>query len=250
VLLEQDQLLARVRTLLDRVKGTPAHNNILHFGRAVLRSVALVNVTASWSINFFKSDKTLYTTYSRLVQAEARRLALLENDRRRQMVGSGIYGSEANQICYAALSLGCPGLTSYGAVSIQLRDIAIEARASVLEENSYCFFERHGIGAHLTAPIPAGFRAPWPTRHLVAMAKLGQRITDATTRAEFAALLLRAGTGRENDDFVEVHIYGSFDIRAVERVRVPRRPTKETPRMELELLKRAILSHNLSIEEV
>lgn len=246
---EQDALVQRVKALLDGIPASPRRDAVLGFGRAVLRSVAVVNVSASWAIQFFGSDKGLYTSYGRLVQAGARKRAAPEDDRARMMVEARLYGSQADHICYAALSLGCPGLTAYGEVSLQIRDVAVRTRASVLEENSYSFFERHALGTRAKADFPLGYRSPWSTRHLVAAAKLGIHLTDVSTEAEFGGLLLHAGATRHDDEFIEVHVYGTFDLRAVERVRFPARAGKQTSALELKLLKRSLRLHNIPVEE-
>ena len=50
------------------------------------------------------------------------------------------------------------------------------------------------------------------------MAKLSQRIHSTTQTDEYSALLLRQGATTEEDEFVEVHIWGPLTVRTIEQV--------------------------------
>lgn len=97
---------------------------------------------------------------------------------------------------------------------------------SLLEENSYTFFDQHHLGRIGTA-IPPGYRAVWADRAKLVIAKLTPRLTSATSKRELADLLLHAGATRKDDRFVEVHIYaeGGLDARDVDLVSFQRPPT-------------------------
>ena len=84
-------------------------------------------------------------------------------------------------------------------------------RMSLLEENSYAFYERHGLG-RLGSARPAGYFSTWDDRAKLVGAKLGPRVTIATDRAKLNALLLRSGGNRDDDDFVEIMIYADKGI--------------------------------------
>jgi hypothetical protein len=101
----------------------------------------------------------------------------------------------------------------------------------VFEENSVKFMERHEIGLADVNDLPKGYRAPWEDRSRLCTAKLGAAI-DATSRSEdFPTLLLKQGKTSDDDDFVEVHIWGPMSVRTFERVIV--RCKKNQPRKSI-----------------
>ena len=108
-------------------------------------------------------------------------------------------------------------MDSYEPYAIALKDLAVKDRATVLEENSYLFVERHDIRRGGAAPL--GYRATWAERHKLAVSKLGARVSNVMTQVDFARLLLSGGSNRVSDEFIEVHIYGPLDNNAIESVR-------------------------------
>ena len=85
--------------------------------------------------------------------------------------------------------------------------------------------QRTGVGG-------AGVRATWPDRARLAVAKLGGRVEPDASSDSFPRLLLSCGgAGPENDDYVEVHVYGSITARTLERVKIGNPRT--TPRAVL-----------------
>jgi hypothetical protein len=209
-----------------------AGSALTEFAQAVNASHAVANVDVDFLHKLLTDEKTLYTAYGKLIAAGARAPASVENDQQRTAVDGLLFGVCGAEIAYAALALDGRGLGSYGLVSLELRDVALAERASVLEENGYFFVQRHRI-----VPgdlLPGGYRAPWNTRREVAVAKLADRINAATTPSEHARLLLSSdGVDRRKDDFVEVHIYGPFNRRAIERITVLVKPASPQERQRL-----------------
>jgi len=194
------------------------------FEVAVKSSVAVVNFDLPALFHFVTTPNALYTSYDLAVTGEFRKPAQDQLDRRRRAVGGVLFGTYSPQIRYAALSLDGVGLTTYGQYSVVLRDVAISARATVLEKNSYEFTQSMNF-ADVT--IPKGYRATWESRHNLAVTKTCSEINSSVTPADFPAILLKSdGEHREQDKFIEVHIFGPFDVQAIERVigpaRVPR----------------------------
>ena len=92
----------------------------------------------------------------------------------------------------------------------------IAHRASVFEKNSVLWIQDIKFGdAH---DLPKGYRATWNNRGKICVAKLASKIDEATGSDEYSTLLMRQGASTEDDDFVEVHIWGSMTIRTFERV--------------------------------
>lgn len=180
-------------------------------------SCAVINVDIDFLHAFVTNNKTLYANYNNLVGSEIRKPALLEDGKRRRGIEATLFGDYAKHITYAALSLDGAGVKSYGAFSIVLRDIAIEKRATLLEDNSFQFVKKHEIRAGEGPPY--GYRALWENRHELATAKLEPRILAETSASEYAKILLNSTGNFDTDDFIEIHIYGNFDNNAIDRVK-------------------------------
>jgi hypothetical protein len=160
-------------------------------------------------------SKSIYTTYAKGVQAQARAVALPEDDKRRLGVESMLFGSYAMNIRYAALSINNRGLNSYNDFAITLRNAVIENRASLLEDNSFVFVRKHSL--IVGDSLPPGFRCSWKYRSLLAVSKLHERLKGAS-ESDFGAILLGSTGDRSKDEFIEVYIYHGFDKDSIETV--------------------------------
>ncbi len=215
---EQDELRRRVTEAVSAARSDGSFGALSDLAVAVRdQSSAVVNVTPDFALTFLSHQKSLYASYARQLVSSRRAKAAIDDDRARVAVESMLFGSSAGEVVYGALSLDGRGLRTYGPVSLVLDDASIRTRASVLETNSYAFTE--GIGP--TSELPLGRRAPWGMRHLVAASKLASRLTSDTKSNAFPALLLSPADHRREDEFIEVHIAGSFDSRAVKEVWIP-----------------------------
>lgn len=145
------------------------------------------------------------------VKGQLRKPAEFESDRHRLTVEGVMFGSYGENIRYAALSLDGAGLRSYGSYSLRFREVAINRRATLLEENSYVFVEKHGMTAG--KEIPSGYRSTWEEREKLALAKLAQRITPASSEGDFPGILLFSEGDYKTDDFIEIHIYGLLTLK-------------------------------------
>jgi hypothetical protein len=181
------------------------------------KTFAVINVDLLFLLQILPKDNLLYSTYQLGVRSQARKAAEPQNDQDRLGVEGTLFGSYGAQIRYAALSHDGSGLDSYEPYAIALKDLAVKDRATVLEENSYLFVERHDIRRGGAAPL--GYRATWAERHKLAVSKLGARVSNVMTQVDFARLLLSGGSNRVSDEFIEVHIYGPLDNNAIESVR-------------------------------
>jgi hypothetical protein len=134
-----------------------------------------------------------------------------------------------DKIRFAVLTLDEAGLSNFGDCFLVLRTEMIAHRASVFEENSLLFFSKHFAPILGKPHLPHGYRATWDERAMLCVAKLADRIDDATKPGAYSGILLRQGSTSEEDDFVEVHIWGSMTIRTLERV-IFKEPTSKVAR--------------------
>jgi len=179
------------------------------------KSGVVVSISAGLARRLLDDPNFIYVNYERLVGADARRPADSDNDRHRCAVGGQLFGSYANRIVYGVLSLTNDGLCTYGDVHCRLRSVTIEKRTSFLEANSYKFVRDHNIVAG--DKLPVGYAACWRYRHILALAKLADGLSKGQTESDWQLLLIHSdGQNRENDDFIETHIFEGFDTNAIE----------------------------------
>jgi len=184
----------------------------------IRKSVAVINVPFNYLYTFMMDDRQLYSNYYGLVDGEVRKAAKEEYDRQRRVVDSLLFGSYADKIRFGVLSLDGSGLTSYGNFAMRLSNFAIERRSSVLEENSFQFVRKLEI--RLSKPIPTGHRAGWDERHKLAMCKIFSELEDPLDQEQYQSLLVKNTCDRQKDGFIEVHIYGPFNNKAVDSVKM------------------------------
>jgi hypothetical protein len=207
----------RYRAAIAKATTAGSLSVLERFEHAVKGTCAVINADLRFLHYFVTSGEALYANYEGGVAGRIRKPAEFYNDLKRRGVGGTLFGGYAGEIIYAALSLDGAGPKSYGPYAIKLRDIAVSKRATVLENNSYDFTKKHRLGPG--DPRPVGYMANWENRHKLAVVKLAEYITPTTTDAEFAKLLLTSAGDRGTDEFIEVHVYGTFDLNAVESVK-------------------------------
>ncbi len=176
------------------------------------------------------SDDQVYATYYQKVAAGLQIPGHDSWNRLREIADTILYGDRNKaQIRFAALSLDGIGVANYGDCSMILKKPMIEHRASLFEENSVVFMERHDVRGKLKFVVPVGFRCPWDQRVDLCLAKLTGELHPATAPAEFAGILLFQGAHSGEDRFVEVHIWGSLTIRSFSRVVVQQWASPPSP---------------------
>lgn len=215
-LAEQDALEARYQAALNRAEPSSAPL-VQQFETAVAeRSQAVIARYATEMFALAANDKALYASFYGLVQGEARLPSDNFWDSVRGGVDNTLFPNYKEHIRFAALSLDERGLRRYGDCFIVLKDDMIAHPATVFEENSIVFMDRFKLP--LTAELPAGHRALWQDRGRLAVVKLADAINPGLAEADFPALLIRDGAQPEDDQFIEVHVYGPLSIHSVAAV--------------------------------
>ncbi|NOS90175.1 MAG: hypothetical protein HOP34_16860 [Methylococcaceae bacterium] len=185
-------------------------------------SLAAINCSVKFLHGFLTDNNPLYANYRQQTESATRKVAELNNDRQRVGTEGILYGSLAAHISYAALTVDKKGLISYGNCVMLLKDLTMANKATVLDENSYDFVRRHKILPGDRPP--AGYWASWHNRHRLAIAKLAEKVKLGSK--DYAALLLKSNGNRAEDEFIEVHIYGSFDKQAIAELALPGKAPK------------------------
>lgn len=185
-----------------------------NFRDAVAQSAAVVCCPLGKLSELVSSDNKLYQTFYQAVGSEARLPEDNEWDKIREPVDSLLFPHYHADIRCGSLTIDRTGISGYGGYGMVLKEAAIKDRATVFEENAILFVKRHRIVPG--DPIPKGYRAPWMKRGLLAIAKLGKRLTPKTTKTEFAKLL--SSSDNRDADCIEVHIHGPLHRRAIEHL--------------------------------
>jgi len=193
---------------------------LIEFGLAVMQSYAVLARSVGDIDAFVKSDRALYVSFHSQVRAGARVPEENDWDKGRMAAESTIHPNYADKINYTALSLNGIGVSWWGEYSIVLKAAHIARRTSVFEENPFLFCERHRVVAGKRPPL--GFRASWPDRQDLAMAKLADKLTATMGPDDFPAVLLDQGSSGADADFVECHIFGPLHRSSIEKVIGPK----------------------------
>ncbi len=183
-----------------------------------------------------------YKNYHQAVVSWDRDPAEAQHHADRSMVGDRLFPMYKEHIIYAVVSPDGRGLLNYGPVAVRWEVLAsyLGPRISLLEENSFTFYEQHELG-RLGAIIPAGYQAIWGDRAKLVAAKLASRLTTATSEGTLADLLMRPGATRKDDEFVEIFIYADegLETREVDQVTIQRAPMTSEERHRLDLVREA-----------
>jgi hypothetical protein len=196
------------------------------FGRAVLQSRAVICQNLGIVSSLVSSDNALYASFYKQIEGEVRLPEDNRFDRGRAAVDGTLFPNYHTKICFAALSLDNLGPTAYGAYTLVLKEKMIFQRATVFEENSFSFCQ---VKHHIVVgdSIPLGYRALWPERDQLAMAKSHSRLEPTTHPDEYPAILVHRASDPHDDDFIEVHIWGPIHRTAIERVVGPKPKSRE-----------------------
>ena len=206
-----------------RASARGAQTQALALEKAALGTSAVISMSLSGFRDFLEKESSLYSTYQMQVRSSVRQASTPEDDRMRLTVDATVHGSYGDRITYAALSADGRGVASYGVISMKLRDVTVSDRATVLENNSWHFVQSRNLFGKV---LPPGFLSIWTERHKLVCAKLADLVTSTTTADEMASLILTQAPKRQDEEFLEVHIFGTFNSTSVESVSGTSKTTK------------------------
>jgi hypothetical protein len=187
------------------------------FRRAVLSSKAVICRSLNALQALVSGDSALYSTFYQQVRSEARIPEDNLWDKARGAVDATLFPNYEENIRFGMLSLNDHGLTTYGAYVIVLREALIASRSTVFECNSVVFFQKMD-DTKVGDAAPLGYRAVWARRDRLAMAKHYGQIGPATAASDYSSILVKPGPTPQDEEFIEVHIYGPIHRRAIEKV--------------------------------
>ena len=245
---ERAALERRYQAALTKSANRGADDELKAFEAAVANSKAVIARSSGELLRLAMSDHEIYATFYQLIEGSVRASASDQWDFRRQVADAALFPGYFKHIRFAALSLDGAGLSTYGACSIVLRDDMIAHRSSVIEENSVIFVERHGL-AKKKGAVPPGYRAPWPDRAKVCVAKLHSSVDATTTQDEYCRLLMREGATSELHEFVEGHVFGPITVRTIEQVSVSKR-RKRADNVNIGRLREELGKFGVKVREV
>lgn len=238
---ERDALERRYHAALTEASARGAAKALKGFEAVAAKSKAVLTRSLGDLLRLAKGDNLFATYYQ--VRGD---VSGAEWDLRRTIADAVLFPGYHNQITIAALSLDESGLSRYGSCSIVLRNDMIAHRATVFEENSILFAERHRLGME-KGRVRHGYRAPWHERGKLCATKLHRHIGPDTVRDEYAALLMHEGATSEDDQFVEVHIFGPVTMRTIEQVSV-RKPRKGPDKVSIRWLEQELKKFGVTVK--
>ncbi len=214
---EREALAERYEHALGEAEGRGQRDAVAAFEEAARSSRAVMTRPVGELLRLATGDNELYATFYKTLGVT--RLPTGGSwDLLRAPVDEALFPTFKEEIRFAALSLDGKGLPHYGDCFITLRESMIAHRASVFEENTVVFMVRRGVPFADADKLKPGFRATWEERAKLCVAKLAARVAGPLDDEARAALLLAPAPEPDDDDFVEVHVYGPMTARTFERV--------------------------------
>lgn len=245
---EVEALRERVRYAQVAAMERGCADELEAFGTAAADAQAVMVRNLMVLDGFVSNQQASMVSYYKMVRAGARLPEDNDFDTNRARIDGTINPHGVHEeIQFAALSLDGRGVRWYGDYQVTLRDKMIAARSSVFEENPFRFCDKHPISPR--GSVPDGYRASWPRRGELAMAKLHPRLQAGISSDKFPGILVEQGSKSDDSDFIEVHIYGAIHARAVERV-IGSVPKRNADRVIWKRIKRTLVALDAKVDEV
>ena len=233
---EREELVKRDKAARDDCESRGVAPSLTKVDALAEQSRPVIAMSFATCDDILRSNK--YRNYDLRTATGERNPANPQNHADRAMVGAKLFPMYHQYIHYAALSPNGHALLSYGPIAVcwEVTPAYLERRASLLDENSFFFYDRYALGQR-GSMIPTGHRATWEDRAKLVAAKVSERLTSDANEINLVQLLLKPGATRNEDNFVEIAIYADvgLDTRDVTKVTLQRAPTtsEEVHRMKL-----------------
>jgi hypothetical protein len=196
------------------------------------------------------AEKQDYLPYRAAVEQGKRPKADFVNDRGRCLVEAAFYGIDGGRIVYAALALDDAGLLNYGKISMLLKNKSIAQRTTVFERNTYALYKEFvKNGWDTMGYIPPGHSGTWDEKAELVTCKHAEDYTTSNPKPDLASVMLKVGTTRGDDEFVELHILNYLNRLAIEHVTIHEAPTPPFDSLQLDILKEELKKLNISLTE-
>jgi hypothetical protein len=190
-------------------------------------ATAVVNVSVRAADNITRGDK--YRNYYQSLNAGTRIAAEMIHHAERTKVDTTFFPEYYPHIVAMALSPDERGLTSYGEVTMVIDDGEyLQLRGSLLERNTYMFYDEHDLGLRKTK-VPPGYQSDWSGRAVLAATKLQKVVNSSSTQDDILEDFMLVTDDRETDEFIEVHVFspGGIARKYFARVRLQKKLTEE-----------------------
>lgn len=252
---ERNALQIRYDMAVSRAAGRGCDAVRQSFEAAVSASRAVLAATVDKLLPIAHGQVDLFATFydlhRRRVASRPQKPGEPAWDSLRPKVEGCLFGDEGKkEITHAALSLSESSLKSYGECHFVLRESHTAHRLSAFEENSISFFLRNKVQLTNAEAAIRGFRCSWKDRHLLVVAKLEPNLQPTTTSAEFPGILLKDGASGADDEFIELHLFGSMTLKSVEKLTVFRSRSGRPSVTKLKALKERALAAGVVYNEV
>jgi len=198
------------------------------FEAAVQASAKVViSITFNELERLTKSDTQVFSTFYNRVQAGLQIPKGGKWDVLRGIAEHALFPGYKDQVRFGALSLDETGVKNYGECSIVLKDLMVGHRTSLFEGNNVVFtVYKQKLSMADAENLDKGFRAVWPEREKLCIAKLVSRLHVGVAGKDFPSLLLEQGATTMEDEFVEAHVWGSLTVRSMQHVRIHRKGSR------------------------
>lgn len=245
----QDGLKAKYDKVIAEIEAKGKRTEVENFESEIIsKGKAVINMDAKLLFKMV-NEREEYLSYQRGVEQSKRQVAEFENDLKRCVVEVAFYGIHGKSIVYAALSLNDFGLYSYGDVSVLLKTVQIEKRTTVFERNSYHLYD--GLvkkGWKAGTIMPLGHCGTWNERQIVTVNKLGLELAVLRKKPNFASLILKSDGKRIDEEFIELHIFGTISGVNIEKATFQKKARTKFSKLELKLLKVQLQVHSIEIK--
>lgn len=217
-----------------------------NFGEAIKRSSAVIGRPLRKIIDLVEDPNRPYTSFHNELNSGARIPEDNIFDKTRTQFENALFPNFYKDILFAALTLDGRWHEWFGKHALILKDQMISHRATVFEENPFVFANRHSI--KLTENFPEGYRCTWERRGELAIAKLYQKLDKSTKFEEYANVILPDDGENAEKDYIEVHIFGSFNRNAIQKIAGPV-PLAREDRVFWKKLKKLAFDAGIEVDE-